>query len=171
MQRNKNQKEQQGFTLLELMVVIAIIALISSIALIAFQQAREKSRDAKRLGDMTQMNTGLELYFANYKGYPSETAGIPNIGSDVLSTIPTSPIPPDGTCALPHSAACTTADAGCTNTPANQYYYVPSGTPTTMLINGNNVSVYPDYQYFFCLGAQTGNFPAGERILTSEGLK
>ena len=57
--RHKNKTD--GFSLLELMVVIAIIALLTSIALIAFMSARQKSRDAKRLADMTQMNSALEL--------------------------------------------------------------------------------------------------------------
>lgn len=167
MQRNKNQK---GFTLIELLVVVAIIALLSSIALIALIQARQKSRDTKRLGDMTQMNTALELYYAYYKGYPDVVAGAPagGISPQFLSTIPRAPIPGDGVCdGLLHSAACSAEDPACANVLANTYYYIPSGT--SYVINGT--TVYPDYMYFFCLGQKTGNFSPGERILTPRGVK
>jgi len=167
MHRDKNQK---GFTLIELLVVIAIIALLSSIALIALIQARQKSRDAKRLGDMTQMNTALELYFAFYKGYPDVSAGVPTggISPQFLSTLPKSPIPGDGVCdGLSHSAACSAEDPACAGVLANTYYYIPSGT--SYVINGT--TVYPEYMYFFCLGQKTGNFEPGERILTPRGVR
>ena len=74
-------KTLMGFTLIELLVVVAIIALLSSIALIALASARLKSRNAKRLSDMVQMNNALELYFATFKGYPSGTVGVPASGT------------------------------------------------------------------------------------------
>ncbi|HET9699140.1 MAG TPA: prepilin-type N-terminal cleavage/methylation domain-containing protein, partial [Terriglobales bacterium] len=60
--RRKASRRDEGFTLIELLVVVAIISLLSSIGLIAFQDARQKSRDAKRLSDMTQMANALEIY-------------------------------------------------------------------------------------------------------------
>ena len=167
--KNKLHKNPKGFTLVELLVVIAIIALLSSVALIAFISARQKSRDVKRLGDMTQMNTALELFFAANKGYPSSTSGVPSgISPAFASTIPQSPTPADGACDnLTHSSvpgdSCVTKDANCGPSPLNNYYYVASGTPQ----NG----IYPDYAYFFCLGNQTGNFASGLRILTPTGVK
>ncbi len=168
--RNKNKNVGGGFTLIELLVVVAIIGLLASIAVIALMQARQKSRDAKRIGDMTQMNNALELYFATYKGYPSQTSGIPRMSTDVISTIPTAPIPPDGTCLnVYHSAACVADDPNCGSIPSNTYYYVPSGTAFQGITNGP--IVYPDYNYYFCLGNQTGNFSAGERIMNPTGVR
>ncbi len=162
------QTLRSGFTLIELLVVIAIISLLASIVLIGLMQARQKSRNAKRLADMTQMNTALELYFAQNKGYPSATGGIPQGITTYASTLPRAPIPDDGVCTgLTHSSACSSADPSCSGVAANTYYYVPSGT--SAVINGN--IVYPDYAYFFCLGNPTGNFGAGERILSPTGVK
>ena len=73
----KTIRAEGGFTLIELMVTVSLIALLSSLALIAYMSARAKGRDAKRLSDITQMNTALELYFANNRGYPTTSAGLP----------------------------------------------------------------------------------------------
>ena len=151
----KAGKNQSGFTLIELLVVIAIIALLSSIALIAMISARSKSRDAKRLSDMAQMNTGLELYFSTNKGYPSSTAGIPLGMAPFSGTVPPDPQPADGACSA------VVYPGGSTG---SSYYYTPSGT--FYLGSDGITQVYPGYNYYFCLGAQTGAFAAGMHILT-----
>lgn len=67
-------KKQKGFTLIELLVVIAIIGLLSTLAVVALNSARSKARDAKRVSDVKQIQTALELYYADNSGYPGETA-------------------------------------------------------------------------------------------------
>ena len=171
--RNKKQFSNisPGFTLIELLVVIAIIALLASILLVALQSAQIKSRNVKRLGDMAQMNTALEMYFNTYKGYPSGSFGIPALTSDILSSIPKAPQPPDAVCdGLSHSNdQCTNGDANCSGVPANTYYYEALGTP---YLNGaGGFLVYPSYSYFFCLGYQTGDFGSGIRVLTPSGVR
>jgi prepilin-type N-terminal cleavage/methylation domain-containing protein len=52
----------RGFTLIELLVVIAIIGLLSSAVLASLATARMKSRDAKRLQDLTTIRNAVELY-------------------------------------------------------------------------------------------------------------
>lgn len=65
---------KKGFTLIELLVVIAIIALLSTLSIIALNSARVKSRDARRLSDIRQIRTALEMYFDQNSKYP-ETDG------------------------------------------------------------------------------------------------
>lgn len=165
----KNNKNSDGFTLIELLVVVAIIALLSSIALIALMSARQKSRDMKRLGDMAQMNTGLELYFTLNKGYPSQTFSNSGEPSDliptVLAKIPAAPSPADGDCDAVHPLYI--GDPVPAGTPANTYFYAPSGT--SYILGGK--TLYPDYAYFFCLGNTTGNFGPGLRVLTPAGVR
>src|SRR3989338_433887 len=63
---------RQGFTLIELLVVIAIICILSSVVLASLNSARKKARDARRLVDIKQVQTALDLYFdANNSEYPS----------------------------------------------------------------------------------------------------
>ncbi len=52
-----------GFTLIELLVVIAIIGLLASIVLASLNSARQKSRDARRIADVKQLQLALELYY------------------------------------------------------------------------------------------------------------
>lgn len=164
------QKNQKGFTLIELLVVVAIMSLMASVGMIAYQQARIKSRNARRLGDMTQMNTSLEMYFSNYRGYPSGVNGQPaSLAPDYIAVMPKAPSPPDDACTnLMHGAGCVGSDASCNNVLANTYFYVPVGTP---YVGGNGVTVYPSYTYYFCLGDQTGDYPPGERALTPAGVR
>ena len=65
------RQQKKGFTLIELLVVIAIIGLLSTLAVVALNSARQKARDAKRVADVKQIQTALELYFNDNQGYPS----------------------------------------------------------------------------------------------------
>lgn len=65
--KNKNQK---GFTLVELLVVIAIIGILATLLLLQLGVARSKARDAKRIADINQVRTAIELYFDDNGSYP-----------------------------------------------------------------------------------------------------
>jgi len=75
---------KKGFTIIELLVVISIIGLLSTISVIALNGARKKSRDAKRVGDMKQLQTSLELYFNDNSRYPSATGSLVLGSGDAL---------------------------------------------------------------------------------------
>jgi general secretion pathway protein G len=59
---------QRGFTLIELMVVIAIIGLLSAAILSSLSTANQRGRDANRIADMKQLQNALELYAADNGG-------------------------------------------------------------------------------------------------------
>lgn len=61
---------QKGFTLIELLVVIAIIGVLSSVILASLNTARTKSRDAKRISDLRQLQVALEFHFDDTGTYP-----------------------------------------------------------------------------------------------------
>ncbi|MEA3272222.1 MAG: prepilin-type N-terminal cleavage/methylation domain-containing protein [Patescibacteria group bacterium] len=77
--------KRKGFTLIELLVVIAIIGLLATLAVVALNSARQKSRDAKRVADIKQVQTALELGFVETNGYPTAaTAVVLGAGSQVV---------------------------------------------------------------------------------------
>lgn len=66
---------KKGFTLIELLIVIAIIGLLATIVIVVYGTAKSASRDTKRLADLRQIGTALELYNNDENRYP--------IGADV----------------------------------------------------------------------------------------
>ena len=75
---------KKGFTLIELLVVIAIIGLLSTLAVVALSSAREKARDSKRLSDLKQIQTALELYYTDENAYPIVAAAT-TLGDDATA--------------------------------------------------------------------------------------
>lgn len=61
-------KQHKGFTLIELLVVISIIGFLTTLAVVSLNSARQKSRDGKRLSDMKQLHTAMELCLAGNSG-------------------------------------------------------------------------------------------------------
>jgi len=62
---------RRGFTLIELLVVIAIIGILSTIVLASLNTARLKSRDARRIADVKQLQLALALFYDSNGFYPS----------------------------------------------------------------------------------------------------
>lgn len=65
-----NLKKNRGFTLIELMVVIAIISLVSSIILASIKQVREKAMINKTVAEMRSLQQAVELYRNQFGSYP-----------------------------------------------------------------------------------------------------
>ncbi len=88
------RKRNKGFTLIELLVVIAIIGILASIVLASLNSARKKSRDARRVADVKQIQLALEMSFDSNKAYPLTLASLTTGcgGSPCMSTVPTDPL-------------------------------------------------------------------------------
>ena len=143
--------KKKGFTLIELLVVIAIIGILATLAVVALQQARKNARDAKRIADVRQMQTALELFFNDNQYYPDllgeYTAGQIGTGSTVyMNIIPTAPTPADG--------------SNCAD--YNDYEYTGDGTSVG--------DYWGSYTISFCLGGQTGGMGAGPKCATPGGI-
>lgn len=84
--------ENKGFTLIELLVVIAIIGILSSVVLASLNTAREKSRDAKRISDVKQLQLALEFFFDSNGGYPAALTKANLVDEGYIAVIPTDPV-------------------------------------------------------------------------------
>lgn len=93
---------KRGFTLIELLVVIAVIGIVSTLAVVALNNSRASARDAKRISDLRQISSALELYYANNQQYPASL----NFGEPLsdgefvyMESLPSNPTPrTDGNC-------------------------------------------------------------------------
>lgn len=74
-QKAKARKQRLGFTLVELMVVMAIIGILAALAVGNFRSTQIKARDAQRKSDLKQLTSALELYFNDYGEYPLGVSG------------------------------------------------------------------------------------------------
>ncbi|MBU1148775.1 type II secretion system GspH family protein [Patescibacteria group bacterium] len=63
--------QQKGFTIIELLIVVAIIALLATMVVIRLELSRAMARDTVRLGDMDAIYKALKVYDAGYLAYPS----------------------------------------------------------------------------------------------------
>ena len=65
----------QGFTMIELLVVISIIGILASIGLVSFSGAQKQARDSQRKSDLKQYQSALEIFANKNNGlFPPRTA-------------------------------------------------------------------------------------------------
>lgn len=64
-----------GFTLVELILVMAIIAILSVVGIGSYTQATVKSRDTERKSDLNQMAKALESFMNDVGRYPLDDDG------------------------------------------------------------------------------------------------
>ncbi len=128
------QTRKKGFTLIELLVVIAIIGLLATLTVVALTNARARARDSRRVSDIKQIQTALELHFNAADQYPDSAAATSTIeygGVIFMDPVPTAPSPVDGDCD--------------TN---NDYVYT-------------SIDPWGTYTLTYCLGNDTGGIKGG----------
>lgn len=142
---NIRKNKKPGFTLIELLVVIAIIGILATLAVVSLQQARKNARDVKRVADIKQIQTALELYFNDQGYYPASTSVTSSISYGpfvYMATLPKAPLPADGNC----------------SSDSNQYVYSEQGAD-----NGS-------YSISFCLGSKTGSLEGESKCAFPGGI-
>ena len=155
------KKGNKGFTLIELLVVIAIIAILSTVVMAGLNSARAKGRDAKRLSDIKQLQSALELCFDNGVGYPSIATAITiGTGAGLLTTTNCA------SASIPFSTYMNPLPAN--PTPGGAAYTYCSATnaaPTTCAAANDS------YQMTFSLEGQSGSLASGAHTASPVGLQ
>lgn len=80
--RNGMNGKQQGFTLIELMVVIAIIAILASITIPVIGRAMESARRANARTDLQSIETAVRAYYNEYGRFPHDSGGPDRVYED-----------------------------------------------------------------------------------------
>lgn len=151
------RSSSKGFTLIELLVVIAIIGLLSTLAVVALNSARQRSRDAKRVSDIRQIQTALELGFSESNNYPTETAAVlGDANNDVLC----------------NNAGSATFQADTTNCTTIYMGLVPTNpTPNGASYTYTSASNTGTYFILFSLEGATGQLGAGANCANQNGIQ
>jgi general secretion pathway protein G len=82
--RKTIRRSQDGFTLIELMVVILIIGLLATIVVQNLRSATDKAKRVKAQADISQIKSALDRYYLDAGSYPTSDQGLP-----ALITAPT----------------------------------------------------------------------------------
>jgi type IV pilus assembly protein PilA len=90
-----NSRNEKGFTLIELMIVIAIIGILAAIAIPQFSAYRKRAFNAAAESDVRNMATAEEAYYVDWQTYTStqslltgyvQSASVqPTVGGDTNS--------------------------------------------------------------------------------------
>src|ERR1700745_1757964 len=96
---NTRPLKQKGFTLVEIMIVVAIIALLAAIAVPGFLRARKRSQASRILNDLRLIDSAVEQYAieknkktndpvgtADWTSYIKKGSALYNTGSSIFHT-------------------------------------------------------------------------------------
>jgi prepilin-type N-terminal cleavage/methylation domain-containing protein len=96
---NAINKRRGGFTLVEIMIVVAIIALLAAIAVPGFLRARKRSQASRILNDLRMIDSAVDQYaietnrktgdavaVADWTGYLKKNSLLYNGGKSLLGT-------------------------------------------------------------------------------------
>ncbi|HVN26370.1 MAG TPA: type II secretion system protein [Candidatus Paceibacterota bacterium] len=70
---------RKGFTLIEILIVVAIIAVLASVVLVGLGPTQQAGRDSRRVADLHEVQSGIELYYNKCGFYPGTAACGPTV--------------------------------------------------------------------------------------------
>lgn len=67
---------EQGFTLIEIMVVILILGLLATLVVQSLRGATDKAKRTKAIADISELKTALDRYYIDNGSYPTSDQGL-----------------------------------------------------------------------------------------------
>ena len=87
------KSKKSGFTLIELMIVVAIIGILAAIAIPKFAELIRKSGEGASKGNLGSIRSALSIYYGDMEGqYPNTVASL-TINGKYLSAVPVAKTP------------------------------------------------------------------------------
>jgi general secretion pathway protein G len=86
----KRRKQQSGFTLIELIVVVTIIGILAAVAISNVKWAQQKARESALRHDLFEMRKSIDDYYADKQKYPESLQALAQ--EHYLRGVPKDPI-------------------------------------------------------------------------------
>lgn len=67
----RKNKQQAGFTIVELLIVIVVIGILAAITVVAYNGIQDRANDSRRISDVKSIIKALELYKVKQGYYPA----------------------------------------------------------------------------------------------------
>ena len=90
-------KIKKGFTLIELMIVVAIIGILAAIAIPKFADLINKSKEGATKGSLSSVRSAIQVYYGDNEGwFPVDSLACLTANAKYLSEIPLAKLPSTG---------------------------------------------------------------------------
>lgn len=76
------KKRDQGFTIVELLIVIVVIGILAALVIVQFTNVQQRARDSERKSDIRALQSKVAEYYALNGYYPTALTGITSLPAD-----------------------------------------------------------------------------------------